>query len=144
FLPNLPEFAVVYYGIQRLGAVPVSINVMLRADEVEYLLVDSGARWAFCTVESAAQVPRERCPGVAGVVVVDAARQPGTAGEPIAEGAVAGLADWMAGQSPDFEPVERAPEDTAALLYSSGTTGFPKGIELTQANIASNIASVVE
>jgi long-chain acyl-CoA synthetase len=54
------------------------------------------------------------------------------------------LDDWLVGQPEHFEPVERAADDPAALLYSSGTTGFPKGVTLTQENIASNIASAAK
>jgi len=128
FLPNLPEFAVVYYAAQRLGAVPVSINAIFRSAEVEYLVNDSGSRIVFTTGELAGFVPREKCPGLEHLVVVD-----GPAPE--------SLAEWMSSQPTGFDPVPRAADAPAALLYSSGTTGFPKGVTLTQANIASNIAT---
>src|SRR5690606_30242636 len=72
FLPNVPEFAIVYYAAQRIGAVPVSINAIFRAAEVEYLLNDSGARIVFTVAELAGFVPRERCPSLEHVAVVDA------------------------------------------------------------------------
>jgi len=144
FLPNVPEFAVAYYAAQRLGAVPVSINAIFRSAEVEYLVNDSGARVAFTTAELAGFVPREKCPKLEHLVVVDA---------PVGGGAVDGsgavmppesLVEWLSSQPTSFEPVPRAADDPAALLYSSGTTGFPKGVTLTQANIASNAASAAK
>jgi long-chain acyl-CoA synthetase len=137
YLPNVPDFAACYYAAQRLGAVPVSINAIFRSAEVEYLLADSGATVAFTVAELAGQVPRANCPALARVVVVDAPRGGAPAG-------TESLDDWLAVLPPDadrFEPVERRAEDPAALLYSSGTTGFPKGVTLTQHNVATNVAT---
>lgn len=139
FLPNVPEFAIAYYAVQRLGAIPVSISSAFRTAEVEYLLQDSGARIVFTTAELAEFVPGPTCPALEYQVLVDAP----------ASGAGTGaahdtLADWIAGQPTQFEPVDRAADDPAALLYSSGTTGFPKGVTLTQSNIASNVASAAK
>jgi len=132
FLPNVPEFAVVYYAAQRLGAVPVSINAIFRSAEVEYLVNDSGSRMVFTTGELAGFVPRDKCAALERLVVVDEAAGPES------------LAEWVSGRPTAFDPVPRAADDPAALLYSSGTTGFPKGVTLTQANIASNIATAAK
>lgn len=129
FLPNVPEFAVAYYAAQKLGAISVTINAIFRSAEVEYLVNDSGAKVLFTVAELAEHVPRERCPALADVV--------------LCEGEAAGLptlAQWCAGHDGAFASVDCAPDAPAALLYSSGTTGFPKGVTLTQSNIASNIA----
>ena len=129
FLPNVPEFAVAYYAAQKLGAISVTINAIFRSAEVEYLVNDSGAKVLFTVAELAEHVPRERCPALVHVV--------------LCEGEAAGLptlAQWCAGHDAAFASVECAPDAPAALLYSSGTTGFPKGVTLTQSNIASNIA----
>jgi long-chain acyl-CoA synthetase len=134
YLPNVPEFATAYYAAQRLGAVTVSINAMFRSAEVEHLLVDSGACVVFTMAETAGFVPRDRCPALRHVVVCDGA--PG-AGD-------AALADWLDAVPADageLAPVARRADDPAALLYSSGTTGFPKGVTLTQHNIDSNVAT---
>lgn len=150
FLPNIPEFAVAYYAVARLGAIPVSISSAFRTAEVEYLLQDSGARIVFASADLAGFVPTASCPMLEHRVVVDApagdagadagtsVAAPATVASPAA---LASLADWMAGQPTQFEPVDRAADDPAALLYSSGTTGFPKGVTLTQSNIVSNVAS---
>lgn len=134
FLPNIPEFAIVYYATQKIGAVPVSINAIFKTAEVEYLLNDSGSKAVFTVAELAQFVPRERCPAVRHVVICEGK----------AEAAAASLADWSAGRPGSFDAVDCAPDAPAALLYSSGTTGFPKGVTLTQANIASNTASAAK
>ena len=141
FLPNVPEFAIAYYGAQMAGAVPVSINAIFKAAEVQYLVEDSGARLLFTTAELAAQVPRERCPALQDVVVVDG---PGDGAGTTAGDTGAGLAAWAVDAPQGFETVQRAAEDPAALLYSSGTTGFPKGVTLTQANVSSNVATAAD
>ncbi|HVL56359.1 MAG TPA: long-chain fatty acid--CoA ligase [Burkholderiaceae bacterium] len=133
FLPNVPEFAVVYYAAQKLGAITVSINAIFRAAEVEYLVNDSGAVALVTVSELVQHVPRARCPALRHVVVCDDGELPA--------GADATLGTWSAGRPERFDAAERAPDDPAALLYSSGTTGFPKGVTLTQSNIASNIAT---
>ena len=130
YLPNVPEFATVYYAAQKLGAVPVTINAILKTEEVRYLLDDSGAAAVFTVAELTGFVPAD-CQSLRLRTVVDGAAGPA--------GWVA-LADLLAQGSDGFVSVERQAEDMAALLYSSGTTGFPKGVALSQRNIHSNIA----
>jgi len=130
YLPNVPEFAVVYYAAQKLGAIPVTVNAILKTEEVRYLLDDSGAAMVFTMGELTRYVAAD-CAALRLRVVVDDAAIP--------DGWV-GLHDLLERGSESFDSVQRAPEDVAALLYSSGTTGFPKGVALTQHNIHSNIA----
>ncbi|MBI5922899.1 MAG: long-chain fatty acid--CoA ligase [Betaproteobacteria bacterium] len=130
YLPNLPEFAVVYYAAQKLGAVPVTINAILKTEEVRYLVNDSGAVAIFATSDLTHFVPGD-CAALRLRVIVDQAALPA---------GWTALADLIARGTTSFVSVERGPEDVAALLYSSGTTGFPKGVALTQHNIHSNIA----
>ncbi len=148
YLPNVPAFAVAYYATQLVGAIAVSINAIFKTAEVEYLLTDSGASVVFTVAELAGFVPRERCPALRHVVACDAPAggEGGADRSGRAEG-VEALADWVAALPVDadrFVPVERAPDDAAALLYSSGTTGFPKGVTLTQHNIATNVATAAD
>jgi long-chain acyl-CoA synthetase len=121
-LPNLPEFAVVYYAVLRAGAVVVPMNPLLKEREVAYYLDDAGARlivaWTGCAAEAAAGASRA---GVPGLVVGD------------------GFADLLAATPAATDVVDRAATDTAVILYTSGTTGQPKGAELTHANLASNV-----
>jgi long-chain acyl-CoA synthetase len=121
-MPNVPEFAVVYYGILRAGAVVVPMNPLLKEREVAYYLGDSEARpifaWHGCADEARAGAVRA---GVAPVVV------DGT------------FADLLASVSPITGAIEREKTDTAVILYTSGTTGQPKGAELTHANLSTNV-----
>ena len=130
YLPNVPEFAVVYYAAQKLGAIPVTVNAILKTEEVRFLLDDSGAAVVFTMGELTRYVAAD-CAALRLRVVVDDAAIP--------DGWV-GLHDLLERGSESFDSVQRAAEDVAALLYSSGTTGFPKGVALTQHNIHSNIA----
>jgi long-chain acyl-CoA synthetase len=127
-LPNVPEFAVVYYGVLRAGAVVVPMNVLLKEREVAFYLGDSGAEMLFAWHGFAEQAEAgARVPGADCVFVT-----PGEFGR------------LLASAEPLFELEERAPNDTAVILYTSGTTGTPKGAELTHANLSSNVAAVVE
>ena len=130
YLPNVPEFAVAYYAAQKLGAIPVTINAILKMEEVRYLLDDSGAR-VVVTMDELTDYVSDDCSALHLCIVVDPkSAKPGWSA----------LADLLASGSDTFESMQRGPEDIAALLYSSGTTGFPKGVSLTQHNIHSNIA----
>ena len=122
FLPNIPEFVVCYLAGVRCGAVVVSINAMNKAEEVAYILGDSGARVVFTTAELA------RFAGGAGTVVICE----GEAGEHAS-------LDTLSGRASDaLATVDMDPSEPAALLYTSGTTGQPKGATLTHGNVVSN------
>ncbi len=130
YLPNVPEFATVYYAAQKLGAIPVTINAILKTEEVRYLLDDSGPAAVF-TVGDLTRFVATDCSALRLRVVVD---------ETAPAAGWNSLAELISNTPDGFESVARAADDIAALLYSSGTTGFPKGVALTQRNIHSNIA----
>jgi len=129
YLPNIPEFAVVYYAAQKLGAIVVTINAIFKTEEVRYLLDDSAAAAVFTTAELSTFVPAD-CAALRLRVIVDDG--------PLPDGWTA-LSELLSLGSDRFVSVDRAADAEAALLYSSGTTGFPKGIVLTQCNIHANI-----
>jgi long-chain acyl-CoA synthetase len=125
FLANTPAFVVAYQACQWLGAVTVSVNVMLTTDELRYLLEDSGARIVFT---SEALWPALE-------PLVDAKHVV------ICEGSVEGAQSLqtLGADAPRIASLYRQRDDPAAILYTSGTTGKQKGATLSVGNIVSNI-----
>ncbi|HEX6390923.1 MAG TPA: long-chain fatty acid--CoA ligase [Solirubrobacteraceae bacterium] len=121
-MPNVPEFVFAYWAILRAGAVVVPMNPQLKAREIEYYLADSGAT---------AFLPHEDC-----ATEALAAARP----DALRHVAVAGTESFEAltASDPLADDVLRAPTDLAVILYTSGTTGQPKGACLTHSNIAWN------
>jgi long-chain acyl-CoA synthetase len=121
-LPNVPEFAVVYYGVLGMGGVVVPMNPLLKAREVAYYLGDSGAAVIFAWHTTAEEVEAGAKQVDAEAILVDPAS----------------FAVLLAAASPLPQVVDRAADDTAVILYTSGTTGRPKGAELTHGNLIKN------
>jgi long-chain acyl-CoA synthetase len=121
-LPNVAEVPVVYYGILRAGGVVVPMNPLLKEREVAYYLGDSGAGLIFFWHAFADQARGAAEQAGAELVVVDGI----------------GFPELLASATPDFQVADRDDQDTAVILYTSGTTGHPKGAELTHGNLISN------
>jgi long-chain acyl-CoA synthetase len=128
-LPNIPQFLISYFGILKAGAVVVPLNVMLRAPEVAFHLGDSGAvvliTWAGVLAEAAKGA---EAAGLDQVYAVGHADETG--------GAVP--FERLLDAAPLREMVARQPEDTAVIVYTSGTTGRPKGAELSHIQLYMN------
>jgi long-chain acyl-CoA synthetase len=120
-LPNIAEFAALYYGILRAGGVVVPMNPLLKEREVAYYLSDSGATLLFATAASEPHATAGASAAGADVLLVDDR-----------------LATLLDQQRPAAGPVPRADDDLAVLLYTSGTTGQPKGAQLTHSNLRHN------
>ena len=124
FLPNIPAFAVCYLAILKIGAISVSINSIFKRDEVRYIVDDSGAKVVFTTGDLLPNLPVGDCPSVTRVVTCE-----GDTGGHVA------LDDWVASGARDARAVDMRRDEPAVLLYTSGTTGFPKGATLTHGNV---------
>jgi long-chain acyl-CoA synthetase len=133
YLPNIPAFALAYLAAEKIGAIAVSINSIFKAEETRYILEDSGAKIVFTVAGLLPNVPRAECRSVKHVVLCEGS-------SPEAQS----LDDWLALGSAEFRTENMGPDDPAALLYSSGTTGFPKGVTLTHNNIVSNIRTAAK
>jgi long-chain acyl-CoA synthetase len=126
-LPNVAYFPICYYGALCAGAAVVPMNVLLKEREVAFHVGDSDATLLLAWHEFADAAR-------AGVAQTDAECVLVTPGE----------FEAMIGQSPYTpEVAERRPDDTALILYTSGTTGTPKGAELTHDNLLRNVEATV-
>jgi long-chain acyl-CoA synthetase len=119
-LPNVPAFPIAYYGTLGAGGVVVPMNPLLKSREVAYYLGDSGAKLLFAWHAAAGEATK-------------GAAETGTRVVEVTDPLLA-----LAGPDPAPITEERGDDDDAVILYTSGTTGRPKGAELTHANLTRN------
>ncbi|HKJ36351.1 MAG TPA: AMP-binding protein, partial [Solirubrobacterales bacterium] len=131
YMPNLPEYAIVFHGVIRAGATNTTANPLYTDKELHHQLTDSAAKMIVTVppfLENARKASEDT--GVEEIVLVGAT------------GDETGATDIMellgAGESPPEVEIDPA-TDLAVLPYSSGTTGLPKGVMLTHRNLVANI-----
>lgn len=127
-LPNSAEYLVTYFAIVKLGAIAVPFNVMFKSGEITYIANNSEAKvfvaLAGETMNSIMEM-RDKIPSIETIILV---------GEHELDN-VLSFPQILEGESEQFELVDCAPDDVVTILYTSGTTGQPKGAMLTHNNL---------
>jgi long-chain acyl-CoA synthetase len=121
-LPNVPYFPIAYYAILRAGGTAVPMNVLLKGREVKFYLENPEAKLLLAWHGFAEEA--QKGASEAGAELISVA--PGEFEKQLAE------------HEPDRDLVDRDDGDVAVILYTSGTTGEPKGAELTHSNLLRN------
>ena len=134
YLPNLPEYAVIFHGVVRANATNTTANPLYTSHELAHQLTDSGAKMLF-TIPDFLETARKAADevGLSDIVIV---------GE--SEGDEPTLADLLAEGGDLPEPDIDPENDLVVLPYSSGTTGLPKGVMLSHRNLIANVLQTGE
>ena len=138
---NLPEWPAIFFGAAIVGAIVTPLNAWWTGPELEYGLVDSGSKIAFVDAERLERIAEHlvNCPDLKRVTV---SRSSEELNHPIVarlEDVIGKVGDWMKLPAGEMPIVALAPDDDATILYTSGTTGKPKGALGTHRNMLCNI-----
>jgi long-chain acyl-CoA synthetase len=133
-LTNVPEFGLIFTAAARIGAITVPFNYMLKAEELTRSISDCDAKVIVTEPDLYAMNIRDKAniPGIEHWVMIGPAENVPEGFHSI-DGLTAGYEDSV------VEPVELDPDSPAAIFYTSGTTGFPKGAVLTSRNLLSTV-----
>jgi long-chain acyl-CoA synthetase len=133
---NRVELAFAEFGAQKIGAIPVPLNFMLKADEIRYLVEDSGCRVLITdrTVYEGNIRSRDRVPSIEQWIAVTRQEVPD---------GFHSFGALMARVSEELDAVDLAPDDIVVIFYTGGTTGFPKGAMLTNRGLMFSLTRYV-
>jgi len=155
YMPNCPQYVIAYYGTLRAGGIVVPSNPLYVAREIEHQMKDAGATFAVVLSLLYKNVKQVRAHTALKQVIVTHIKEyfPGLLktlfslakekkeGHRVDISQDAGAVwfqDFLAAAPAKPQPVEITPEDTAVLMYTGGTTGVPKGAQLTHSNVVAN------
>lgn len=138
---NSPEFVISYFALMELGAIAVPVNFQLKAEEMAYIFQDAGAVGVLtqpsflATVHSAAR----QAPTITHLLVTPGGSRRPQGGTPVIYDWEESLHAATSNALAALPPAVRREDETAMILYTSGTTGKPKGVMLSHYNLLSNV-----
>ncbi len=131
YLPNIPEFIIALFANSKIGAISVPFNIMFKKMEIDYILNNSEVK---CVVGMAQEASEnilpilDQLPSVENIIVVGDAQQIPKNDK------VLKFDDLISQHKPEFQSIDLDEEEPVSLLYTSGTTGRPKGALATHSN----------